>query len=173
VSYSKLFKVCQDFALGFQTVNQALDNNAALYSQFDAKHSVGVAGINTGGFSNPFRVLGRHDDPLVARTTARFLVDTTTPTPTARAVVSGPMLNLSSPIYLGAGKWRLYVYTPQLFGVIAQSEATTSIDRKTTCLVEFNPSTGPSVSVGTWGISAGSWVGQNFDFSLTLWANSA
>lgn len=173
MSYSKLFTVCQDFPLGLQSANQAFDNNQALYDLYDAKHSFGIEGRNTGGFQNPFRALGRHDDPLIARTTARFLVDTSTATPTARAVVSGPMLNLSTPVYLGTGKWRFFVYTPQLFGAIAQSEATSAVDRKATCLIEFNPAVGPAVSVATWGVSGGAWAGTNFDFSITLWANAS
>lgn len=172
MSYLKLFKVTQDFGLGKQTVNQAFDNNQAQFDLYDTKHATGVSGLNTGGFSNPFRALGRHDDPLIARTTARIIVDSSTFFPTARAVVNGPMLPLLSPLYLGQGQWRFNVYTPQLFAAVAQAEADSALDRKAMCFVSYPPNAGPTLAVATWEISGGAWAPADFDFSITMWANA-
>lgn len=171
MSYLKLFKTTQDHAVGTQSVNQASDNNDAMKSLYDAKHALGVDGYNTGGFSNPFRAVGRHDDPVIARTVARFSIDASSGLPFT--IISGPMLSFSTPLRIRAGQWRIYVYTPQLFGAVALAEASATTDRKATCLVEFNPATGPAVVVTTWEITTGTFAPGNYDFSLVLWADSA
>ena len=74
MSYAKLPKTIQDAHVGFRAVNQAIDNNDALQTQFDAKHSIGINGNSPVGA--PTKALGRHDDILIARSVAFFNVDT-------------------------------------------------------------------------------------------------
>lgn len=173
MSYLKLFKTTQDHAVGTQSVNQASDNNDAMKALYDAKHALGVDGYNTGGASNPLRSVGRHDDPLIARTVARFVVDVSPATPVAFTIVSGPILRFFTSSRIGAGQWRINVPTPQLFGAVALVEAAATADRKATCLIEFNPVTGPCVVVSTWEDSGGVWSTTDLDFSLVLWTDSA
>ena len=170
MSYLKLFKTTQDHAVGVQSVNQASDNNDAMKDLYDAKHSLGVDGYNTGGFSNPFRAVGRHDDQLVARTVARFRIDSTAVVPVASTIISGPMLSLSTALRMGTGQWRIFVYTPQLFGAVALIEGAPAVDLKATCLLEFNPATGPCVVVSTWDVASAAKA--DYGFSLILWANA-
>jgi hypothetical protein len=170
VSYLKLFKTTQDHAVGVQSINQSSDNNDAMRDLYDAKHSLGLDGYNTGGFNNPFRAVGRHDDPLVARTVARFRIDSTAAVPVASTIISGPMLALSTPLRMGAGQWRIFVVTPQLFGAVALIEGAPAVDLKATCFVEFNPATGPCVVVSTWNVASAARV--DYNFSLILWANA-
>ena len=140
MSYVKLFKKVQDHAVGIQSLNQAIDNNAALLAQFDAKHSVSFSSS-----SSVFRRPGRHDDPLVARTVARFSVDTSRAVPTLDPIVSGPVFGGLCFMRMQAGQWRIYIAAPQLFFAVALCESTAAIDRKPR-VSTFEPPTGPPLS---------------------------
>lgn len=86
MSYVKLFKVTQDFPLGYQTLNQAIDNNEALKDLYDVKHFIPSG--NNGAFTSDFMTVGRHDDILIARTVADFWVDTSVADPVLTPRVS-------------------------------------------------------------------------------------
>lgn len=163
MSYVKLPKGVSDYAVGYQSVNQMLDNNRALFDQFDAKHSVGVGGVN---FGDPFMSPGKHDDILVARTVADFAVDTTGPTVSAYNLVSGPMI-FEPPEYLADGKWKVLITTPRLFGAIATIKETSMVDRYAQARV-FMDLSGPYIIVTTWNVGTGAL--DNYDFSLCIWA---
>lgn len=165
MSYLKLFKTCSDHAVGEQCVNQALDNNRALYfDQFDPRHSIGIDGKTFG--RNEFLVPGRHDDVLVARTVADFAIDATSD---VLALVNGPMFAGAS--RLKAGQWKIFLNTSQVFSAAATIKgATAGVARYATCFVSFD-STGPFVTVSTWNASGG--VLADYDFSLAIWAVSA
>ncbi|HEY0882163.1 MAG TPA: hypothetical protein VGD87_11560 [Archangium sp.] len=163
MSYLRLFKVTSDFALGFQTLNQALENNRALYEQLDAKHSVGNTAF---GSPDPFLGPGKHDDFRVARTVADFAIDTTTPVPSALSKVSGPMI-LGAVTYIVDGLWKISMTSPRLFGAIASVRATATADRWAQCRV-YQDTQGPYVLVSTWDV--GSAALANYDFSLVIWA---
>lgn len=172
MAYTKLFKVCQDAPLGYQSVNQAVDNNTALKDLYNEKHSIGVGGNNIYGV--PLLNIGRHDDILIARTVAHFTVDTTAPTPTLSTTMSGPMFGSGVQYQrLGTGQWRLFVSTPQRFGATALCRSTASIDRKASCYVTYGGTSGPSIIVTTWEVDAGTFVETDLDFSLAIWAQRA
>lgn len=163
MSYVKLPKGVSDYAVGYQSVNQALDNNRALFDQFDAKHSLGVGG---GAYGDPFLSPGKHDDLVIARTVADFYVDTTGTTPVAYTVISGPMI-FEAPEYLAAGKWKILITTPRLFGAAATIKATSLVDRYAQCRV-YQDLAAPYLIVTTWDVGSG--VLGNYNFSLALWA---
>lgn len=164
-SYVKLHLVVADFAVGYQSVNQAIDNNQALYDQLNAGHSTGIRG---GAYGDPFLQPGQHDDPLVARTVLQVGVNTAVTPPTASAVTTGPML-YGQPIRMDTGYWRIKVTTPQLVGAVATCRATGTVDRYATCRVVMDAS-GPYVDVSTWNIAAAAKV--DCDFDVVLWAES-
>lgn len=169
MSYLKLPKTTQDHCVGFQSVVQAIDNNAALVAAFDLRHSIGVGGNSPLG--QPTRALGRHDDILVARSVADFTVATTLPTPRLSTLVAGPIFGSLAYTRLATGQWQIFLATPQLFAAVALMKSTTSSDRKATCYVATSPSTGPSVIVSTWNIATPAL--EDLPFSLAVWTQAA
>lgn len=165
MSYLKLFKTCSDHAVGLQSVNQAIDNNDALYAAIDVAHSMGVNGDSP--YGRPLQALGRHDDILIARSTADFTISTLA-TPTLLPALLGPIFGSLSYQRLGPGQWRIFIATPQLFGAVALMKSTASVDYKATCFTVADPSLGPSVIVSTWNIATPTT--QDLPFSLTVWA---
>lgn len=170
MAYLKLFKVESDFALGFQTLNQARDNGEAMKDLYDVNHSLGVDGyMNPYGLIGGLLSIGRHDDRLIARTVLRFAVDTTLPTPVAVPLVGGPM-TFAPPVRLGVGQWQVRLLNSQLIGAVGLAESNAIVDRKVTCLVA-NGSGSPSITVSTWNVATPALADFNFD--LVVWAYSA
>jgi len=171
VSYVKLPKTTQDHCVGYQSVVQAIENNAALVVAFDEKHSIGIAGESPVG--QPAKALGRHDDILIARSVADLTVDTTLPTPRLSALVSGPIFGALVYTRLAVGQWQVFIATPQLFAAVALMKSTASVDRKATCYRVSSTTTGPSIIVSTWQIDTGVWVMADLPFSLIVWTQRA
>ncbi len=169
MSYLKLPKTTMGHAVGYQTVNQAIDNNAALVTAFDAKHSLGVGGSSPYGF--PTYAVGRHDDILIARTVVDFYVDTSPLVPLLTIRVGGPVLgSLLRYTRLATGQWRIFLATGQLFGCVALMKSTASVDRKATCYATYDPAIGPSVIVSTWNVATPTL--SDFDFSMQIWTQA-
>lgn len=167
MSYVKLPKVTQDYAVGFQSVNQARDNNTALLAQLDAKHSIGAGGQSPPG--RPFEAVGRHDDIVIARTVAHFTVDSAVVPTRLRQLVTGPMLPVLVAQQLQTGQWQIFVSTPHLFWAHATPTASSAVGRKATAYLTQTPDQGASIIVTTWERGA-SWAKTDFDFSLVFWA---
>lgn len=172
MSYLKLPKTTSDHAVGFQSINQAIDNNAALLAAFDARHAIGVGGNSPYGF--PTRAVGRHDDVLIARSVADFAVDTSLPTPTLVALLAGPIFGALFYTRLGTGQWRIYVSSAQRIAAVALMKSSASVDYKANCYVSYAPTTGPSVTVSTWNINSGSTPAlADINFSLAVWTETS
>lgn len=167
MSYVKLHKVCADFAVGYQSVNQARDNNTAHADLLDVKHSLGVGGQSPPG--QPFAAVGRHDDICIARTVAHFRVDTLQVPTRLVPVLSGPMMPLFVYSRLQAGQWRIFVSSPGVVFAHATPAASSAVYRKATAYLTASPDQGPSVIVSTWERGT-SWALADFDFSLVFWA---
>lgn len=163
----KLPATVTDHCVGYQSVVQAIENNAALVTAFDAKHSIGIGGESPYGF--PTRAVGRHDDILIARSVADFAVDAAILTPVLVPRVSGAILATLAYARLGVGQWQIFLATAQLYGVIALMKSTASVDQKATCYRTASPSSGPSVIVSTWLDTAGVWAMEDLPFSLVVW----
>ena len=168
MSYVKLIKTVQDHAVGFQSVNQAIDNNQALVDAFNLRHAIGVGG--NAPFRRPLASVGRHDDILIARSVADFTVDTTLSVPALTAVIAGPLFGTTDYARISAGQWKIPLATPQFFGAVALMKSTASTDVKATCYASYDPSRGASVYVSTWIIDTGAWVTDDLPFSLVVWA---
>lgn len=167
MSYLKPPKTTQDHCVGYQSVVQAIDNNAALVTAFDARHSIGVGGNSPIGV--PAQRLGRHDDMVIARSLAEFDVDTSFPTPILVPIILGPSFGQFVHTRLAVGQWQIFLGTPQLFAGVALMKSTTSSDRKATCYQVSSTTTGPSLIVSTWEIDAGAWAMADLSFSLVVW----
>lgn len=171
MSYVKLPKTTQDHFVGYQSVNQAIDNNAALLSLYDAKHAQGVGGFNAQ--MRPLNAIGRHDDILIARSVGEFDVDTTLATPSLKPRMLGPLFGSLQYDRLAAGQWRIYLASPQLVGAVALMKSSASVDEKATCYTVYDTSRGPSVIVTTWLRDSGAWAPADLPFSLIVWAQTA
>lgn len=163
MSYSKLPKVVADYAVGMQSVNQALDNNRALFDQFDAKHSVGRAANIADIFINP----GQHNDTLIARTAADFIVDAGGLAVVSYSMLFGPILN-DAPKFVETGRWKVYVTSPRLIGAVATVKAASAADYYAQCRLSSDGD-GTFIMVTTWDVSAGALV--NVSFSLVVWSD--
>lgn len=71
MAYAKLPKAIQDYGLGYQTVNQAKDNEAAYRTILDAKHHLNGLGSTLIGTGD-----GHHDDLRIPRAVALVEVST-------------------------------------------------------------------------------------------------
>lgn len=159
MSYVKLFTVCSDFALGFQTLNQGLDNNRAIYDQFDVGHSVGRV-----AWGSPDAILGkgRHDDPLVARTVVDVEIDSNGD---PFGLLTGPLM--VGVTHLAAGTWRVQIGTGRIFYAFATIKgATAGVARQASAHVAIGAS--PYVDVSTWNCSAGEKT--DYSWSLVVYA---
>jgi hypothetical protein len=169
MSYLKLPVTTQDHAIGFQSVNQAIDNNNFLATHFDAKHSIGVDGESPQG--QPTKEIGRHDDILIARSVADFEVDTSILTPTLSAIVSGPIFGAVAYTRIAAGQWQIFIATPLLYAAVALMKSSSSVDRKATCYRSTSLTQGPSVIVSTWNVATPAL--EDLSFSLVVWTQAA
>ena len=161
----KLFKTVQDHAVGFQSVNQAIDNHDALKTLFDVKHAIGVNGNSP--YLQPTRSVGRHDDMVIARSVADFKVDTTLVTPALVPYVSGPLFSPLLYQRLAVGSWRIFIGTAQLLGAVALMKSSASVDYKANCFVNVDPVQGPSIYVTTWNVPTP--ITADLPFSLQVW----
>ncbi len=82
MAYSKVFKTCQDHAIGIGAVNQYIANINALAASLDVEHgsieTLSVVGFGSGGglsggntvggvAKNLYSTVGHHDSPLIPR----------------------------------------------------------------------------------------------------------
>lgn len=169
MSYVKLPTTTQDHCVGYQSVNQAIDNNTLLFQVFDEKHSTGVDGNSP--YGRPTLAVGRHDDILIARSVADFDVDTAAlPQPTLRLIVGGPIFGSLVFTRIAAGQWQIFFSTPQLYGAAALMKSSSSVDRKATCYRSTSLTQGPSVIVSTWNVATASLA--DLPFSLIVWTQA-
>lgn len=160
--YVKLFKTCSDHAVGTQSVNQALENNIALFERLDKRHALGTRPNDV--FIGP----GKHDDVLIARTVADFtVVSGAGGTQLLFSLVSGPFI-FDTPTQLASGQWRIDIPTPTIFSAIATIKgASLGIARHASCFVGADQ-LNPYVVVSTWNVAAGALA--DYDFSVAIWA---
>lgn len=162
MSYVKLHTVVQDFAVGKQSVNQATDNNAALYAQVRAKHTEDFS------FTRGL-VPGRHDDRLISRCVARYRVDSTPTVPTLVATLGGALLGQYAQDIArrGVGRWTIRLTQANISSVVPMHEG--GAGGFHTCARIISVAGGGSaVEVDTWDVTAGSQV--DAAFGLVLWA---
>ena len=170
MSYTKLYTVCQDHAVGIAQVNGANSNGEALKDFYGVRHGLGIGQFNpTNAVTGP--IVGKHNDLLIARTVADFFVDTTAASPELTPMLIGPLLGASF-VYakMAVGQWRIFMATPRRFAAVALLKSTASVDRKATCYAVYDPLRGPGVIVTTWEQDAGSWAKTDLSFSLVIWA---
>jgi hypothetical protein len=93
MAFAKLVKVCQDFALGIQSINGAISNLETFFSAWTAKHGkqetvVGSLPTTT----NPYETFGHHNEPAIPRAILNISIVTWAPGSTAFIVGSqGPI----------------------------------------------------------------------------------
>lgn len=170
MSYTKLYTVVMDHAVGIGQVNGANANGEAIKDFYGVRHGLGIGQFNpTNAITGA--IVGKHNDLLISRTVADFDIDSTLASPELTPRVIGPLLGTNF-VYakMVTGQWRIYIATPRRFAAVALLKSTASIDRKATCFSVYDPLRGPGVIVTTWDRSGGSWAKTDLSFSLVLWA---
>jgi hypothetical protein len=168
MAYEKGFKVTQDFALGIQSVNRAIENNEVLFSSWTSKHSNGIDGVSQPGLGFQF---GRHNDILVARSVTHYTVETDTGGGLYLQFdpdVRGALTSTYQPVALGTGQWRIYVQSPNIFGAVA-TPAATSAAYKATCRAVSSPGGASYVDVSVWNVPSAA-LAADVGFTLVVWA---
>lgn len=170
MSYTKLYTVVQDHAVGIAQVNGANDNGEAIKDFYGVRHGLGIGQFNPANAITG-AIVGKHNDLLISRTVAEFDVDATLASPELTPLLIGPLLGTNF-VYakIQTGQWRIFMSTPRRFAAVALLKSTASVDRKATCFNVFDPQRGPSVIVTTWEQDTGTWVKADLSFSLVLWA---
>ena len=165
MSYLKLPKTCSDHAVGFQSVNQAIDNNIELYTQLDRRHAVTAEGNS---YVPPFRAPGSHDDELIARTVADFAFSSGLLIMVP--YITGPMI-FGLPVLVKTGQWDIPITAPRIYSAVATIKgASTGGPRGTSCKIWRWINATPYVTVTTWDINGGALA--DYDFSLAIWTPS-
>lgn len=171
MSYTKLYTVVQDHAVGIAQVNGANANGEAIKDFYGVRHGLGIGQFNPTGTVITGDIVGKHNDVLISRTVADFDVDTTLVVPALVPLVSGWILGASLfSQRMAEGQWRIFLMTPGLFQAVALLKSTASVDRKATTYNVFDPQRGPGVIVTTWEQDAGTWAKTDLPFSLVFWA---
>ena len=82
MAYSKLPLTIQDFAAGYQTINQLSDNTEAVRDLYDLEHYVPADGDQQSTLKDarngPILLPGQHDTPKVPRSVGQIIVSTAT-----------------------------------------------------------------------------------------------
>ena len=159
-TYSRLPKGVADFPVGIAAVNQAIDNNTALYEAWKALHGIIPPGITS---ANPLTYFGRHNDVNIARSTASFTIDTSAASPALASSFMGPVFIRGS-VRAGVGSWTLYLTGCQLYGVLTSPIYNGSmVPTKVTASVS-----GTALSITTQVLSGTAFVMADVPFSVTV-----
>ena len=150
----KLFTVDDDFSLGFQSVNRAMQNNDDMWDAFGLEHGV-PSGI--------------HATEQIARGVANFYIDCSPwfATPRCLPVLKGRIPKIE-PTRIETGRWRFKMPNNNLIGAIATcSNTDLSVPYYATTFVDQD-AVGQFLIVTTWDASI--WTKVDCDFSLAIWA---
>jgi len=168
MAYSKLPKVIQDTGLGYQSINQANDNNAQLREAYAEGHGP-FAG---GGVSSIWSKPGQHDNLLICRTVIRIYQATYVITPEPMVLAAGPgMPAVGGWILGGGGRYSISVALDNLKAIITAEQPDSSAVR----IPRWNytvPATGVQtrgLDIWLWEESAGEFSLAAYDFEVLLW----
>lgn len=163
MAYSKLPKVVQDYPLGYQDLNQAIDNNAALRDLYDAKH--GAREPSQLG-ANRWALAGVHDDVHVARTVARVTVATVATVVTPTLEVTG--LAITGVTRVGTGQYALAVSGLASWWAAVTAEGTTT--QRKTISYRVQPTGGQhEIYVTTMELGSGLFQEADYGFDVVVW----
>src|SRR4051812_25743409 len=109
MSYAKLFKVCQDYALGIASVNNAKGNLDTLKTSWEAEHGTVQPTLGAGVplfLGDPYNAFGIHNTPPVPRAMVR--VQPTTVGGVAVHMFPGPLGGAVKAVArLSTGLWNI------------------------------------------------------------------
>lgn len=199
MAYSKLQKVIQDFALGYQTVNQASDNIDAVRTDYFVKHgsqtipslgdptkpSINFGSGPNGGLtsqpqagSQPWLKYGRHNDPLNPRGVVYinvFLItlgSTSTSLPSLNLTVSSDWIGV--PTRLSQGQYFFPLFGMGQYGFghpqpYAASSATAARIAQARYFAPGDPTYATGLYVSLYELDAGAWTPTDYSFSIPIW----
>lgn len=158
MSYVKLPLVCEDHAVGYQSVNQLADNAAALRDAYGLAH--GLLEPPPGLDSNPWSRAGRHNTIEVARTVARVRYSTA-----GVVTIDVQGSGIRSLAKSGTGQWQVELVS----GIGDWRAALTPEGTSTTVRGHTVYDSGTALLVTTWELGGGTFAPTDFDFSLVVW----
>lgn len=171
MAYSKLAKVCQDYPLGYQDINQAIDNNAAIRDLWDVRHGLLEPASGAGGGRLPWTVAGRHDDFFVPRSVALVEVGSSGGVIFGEMTVDGDAFG--DIVRISTGKWILNINNLTAWWAVAQCMGGTTTQRRLN-LHRSVPTTGQhALYISTYELSSGAFVETDIDFSVSVFGTLA
>jgi hypothetical protein len=177
VAYSKLYKVIQDHALGYQSVNQYADNEQAIHDDLLVEHGSGIS--NSYGPGEWWDQFGRHDSDYIPRFCATVIrlqykfEASDDGFGAAFQLVSGNKA-IASVIRDSAGR---YFFTTNPIWELSWVDAA-PINHSTNARMALSRLTSPTDGEPAgFGItlleqSGGTWAPTDFEFSVSLWGVS-
>ena len=173
MAYEKPFFVTQDFALGIQSVNRAIENNAAARTLWTARHGYDESNRPALTAQEQVKAFGAHNDILISRSVSAFTVGVADDGSSyLQPRVEGRLVRQTQ--RLGVGQWRVFLSPTDIFGAVARCYASAALDYEAVCRIVSGTGAGTSLALGgyvdvdTWDISGGARVDTGF--SLAVWA---
>jgi hypothetical protein len=189
MTFVKLPTVCQDYGLGYQSVNQLADNMDAVRELYAAKHGsiipfvpVGIAGHGgpAGALNGAqaWEIYGRHNDLKIPRAVARVDVFIGLG---GGSFVSGvfPTLQVASSLIQGyvrsgVGEYviRISGNIPVAFGPVACQQSSSGPTRfaRTRFALQGDTAAYTGIYISLFDLSAGDFIAADYGFSLPIYA---
>jgi hypothetical protein len=160
MGYSKQFFVNSDFILGYQTINQSIENSDVNFDAAVAEHRADSGRMGAHNTRNTARVVMRvYGSTLAAGTGLGLLGSRMAPSGTRR---------LSTGIFFvpvfGFANW---------YGKATAIVTSSAVVPYVNCLSVFaaTPQQQAGITVSCYDLQTGSFVLTDFDFSLTVWGD--
>lgn len=171
MSYVKLFKACEDYALGIASANNASGNLEALLSSWSAEHGYTQPAAGLLLFQNPFAAFGTHTTPPIPRAMVRAK-----PTSSGGATVSLTFNDMGAVVRsvkkTATGTWDIEL-DGNLTLYFGDPKAVQSDNTVTRLCQPYNATVfggGNGLIVKTYELSAGDFVLTDFEFTCAIYS---
>lgn len=169
-TYSKLWFTNSDYALGFRTINQGINNIDAVYNAMTAAH-VGDAALSGN------LVIGQHDDATIPRDVIQLYGTTVTAIGRTSMVAASPGNYCNGvALYLGVGVYFVPVFGLKTYwgeGIAKVSGSSSAPNIMCRSNYPTKPTTSGSLGAGIiitcYEVSSGTAALTDFDVTLTIY----
>ncbi len=182
MSFKKLYKVVPDEGLGFQTLNQAADNNAEMRIQMFVEHGDREPGVFRSvaapmGLTRPpvlpdYARIGRHDLVEIPRTVSNLSLYLT-PSLSVGTQLGWSGVGVDSIWRIGVGEYLAHVVGLSSFWAIPCGLVGASVTSLTPQIRPFYPSASNNNNAGLWistyALSGGAFVAADSVFTFALY----
>lgn len=176
MSYAKLWKVCQDAALGIAGVNAAKGNLEVFRDAWSAEHGTNQPVSVAGGpisLGDPYNGLGAHNTPHVPRAVVLVtLTDSAGATVVSVPEIGGGIVRSVSKIGTGAWHITLDERLSLFFGDPRPIQADNTVTRACQPYGYVFGTVAPGLIVNTYELQAGFFTPADYDFSCAIYSYS-